>query len=234
MNAYTLGTGFFVTRDVVLTCHHVMSPISNPHQNGDSYHLVRNVTGTVDVYEVPNVTAGVELRLFPQADLALLRVTNAPANQDFAALDFGTTAEGSEIGVAGYPLPQLNVTNGVLSYGNLIYRVAKDVLTACYTTNVETPELPNPITVPVLEVNFLFVPGNSGGPIFKAESGAVIGFVHGFNTTKVVESLQQVTMIPSLPLGVSPQYVDAVHALYSLGIRLDCVRPHLQQFGVSV
>jgi hypothetical protein len=88
--------------------------------------------------------------------------------------------------------------------------------------------------VPVLEVNFLFVPGNSGGPVFAAETGRVIGFVRGYKTVKIREMVATATMIQQLPLGVSGQYIENLNAIYSLAIKLDFIRATIESFGVTL
>ena len=55
-------------------------------------------------------------------------------------------------------------------------------MTATYLANVNLL-----LNAPILEVNFLFVPGNSGGPIFDAETSQVVGFVDAFTTIKIGE-----------------------------------------------
>ena len=119
--------------------------------------------------------------------------------------------------------------NGALSYGNLTFRVAKGVVTATYLANVNAL-----LNVPILEVNFLFVSGNSGGPIFDSESSQVVGFVDAFTTIKIRERVEQVTLIQHLPDGMSNSYIENVNALYSLGIKLDRVRGHLTAHGVAL
>jgi hypothetical protein len=182
------------------------------------------------------VVAGNQLRFFPSADLALLDISPGRSNQSYVALDFGAVREGTEIGVAGYPLPNLHVVNNQLSYQGLIYRVAQGVVTATYSTILNATELPGPVTAAILEVNFLFVNGNSGGPIFRADNGAVVGFVHGFISPKIKEEIQQVTLIrqPVLPADIPNPYIASVHAVYSLGIKLDSARAHLAAAGLSV
>jgi hypothetical protein len=233
--SFPLGSGFFISPTLFLTCHHVINATEAPHQNGDEYHLVHNLGNQLGVFAVGGVTVGNQLHLFADADLALLNVNPSRPDQPYVALDFGGVPEGLEIGVAGYPLPNLLVTPaGELRYDGVIYRVAKGVVTATYPTQITAPALPGPINAAILEVNFLFVSGNSGGPIFRADNGTVVGFVHGFRAHTVAEKVQEVTLIPALPAGVSNSYIQNVHALYSIGIKLDATRTHLQGFGISV
>ncbi len=100
--AVALGTGFFVARDIFITCDHVMNNPSDPHQNGDSYILVANLGGTSgNLYRITNPQLGNEVNLFPNLDLAVLRVNTAATNQPFAALEYGEVYEGEDIGVTG-------------------------------------------------------------------------------------------------------------------------------------
>lgn len=233
--AFTLGSGFLLSSRFFATCHHVVNPVSNPHSDGDKYHIVQNVNGNIVVYEIENVIDGKQLHLFPDADFALLDIGQVPvpADQAFVALDFAPVHDGAEIGVAGYPIPRLHVENGVLGYQNLIYRVGRGVVSAAYPTQINTPELPATISVPVIEVPFLFVPGNSGGPVFRSDTGAVVGFVHGYVTHKVQERVEQANMV-QLPAEMSNSYVASVHALYSLAIHLTKVQGMLQKHGLAM
>lgn len=230
----SLGSGFFVSSSVFMTCHHVVASAKSPHKDGDSYQLVSNLTGdSVAFYVIRTAQFGKDLHLFPECDLALL-ISNARKDQPFVSLEYGNLPVGREIGVAGYPLPRLSVENSQLQYAGLIFRVAKGVVTAIYSSNIQSNQgaiLPN---VPVIEVNFLFVPGNSGGPVFDAETGRVAGFVHGYTTTKIREKVEEVSIIDELPAGMSRNYIESLSALYSLAIRLETARPHLEQFGVTL
>lgn len=209
-----------------------MNP-ANPHQDGDQYQLVNNLGTGGSIHLVSNAIAQNNLHLFQEADLALLQVDG---NQDrpYLPLEYGDTPVGTEIGVAGYPLPQLLVTNGTLRYDGLIFRVAKNVVTSTYRTNIPTDMGFLLTDVPIIEVNFLFVSGNSGGPLFLAETGRAIGFVHGYRTQKIREKVETVTLIPALPAGMSGTYIENQSALYSLGIGLSRVRVYLEQFGVTL
>ncbi len=230
IGAKALGTGFFVSRNIFITCDHVMNNPLDPHQLGDSYLLVSNLTGTSGkAYSIDNPQLGQEISLFPNLDLAVLRVANAPQDQPYAALEYGDVYEGEGIGVVGYPLPQLQVVNGNVAFNAVIYRAARGSVTARYVTNDGALQ-----NVPVIEVNFLFVPGNSGGPVFSAKTGRVLGFVRGFRPVKIRESISTATMIQQLPLGVSNQYIESLSAIYSGAVKLDFIRATPDTFGVSL
>ena len=88
--------------------------------------------------------------------------------------------------------------------------------------------------VPLVEVGFLFVPGNSGGPGFLAETAQVIGFVQGFHDAKIREKVVATNANTVIPQGLPNQYVEHLHAIYSIAVKLDAVRSTLQNFGVGL
>ena len=230
MGAKALGTGFFVARDVFITCDHVINGPADPHQVGDSYLLVANLTGSSGkIYTITNPQVGNEITLFPNLDLAVLRISSPPNDQPFVSLEYGEVFEGQDIGVVGYPLAELRSVNGNIAFNAVLYRAARGCVTGRYTTN--DGQLTN---VPYIEVNFLFVPGNSGGPVFSAETGRVLGFVRGFRTIKIKESVATATMIQQLPLGLGNQYIENLNAIYSVAVKLNFVRTTIEGFGVSL
>ena len=69
-----LGSGFFVSPEMFLTCNHVMNDPNNPHKDGDAYQLVARVAENGGhKLGVENVVAGTNLFLYPDCDLALLK-----------------------------------------------------------------------------------------------------------------------------------------------------------------
>ncbi len=155
-------------------------------------------------------------------------------DQPYVRLDYENVPLGKEIGVAGYPLPNLIVIDKKLHYDGLIYRVAKGTVTATYVTNIATDQGSTLPSIPVIEVNFLFVPGNSGGPIFSSETGRVVGFVHGYTAPKIRERIETITLVKEVPKELGTSYVGTLNAIYSIGIKLDTARPHIEKFGVSL
>jgi hypothetical protein len=206
---------------------------ASPHQDGDQYQLVNNLGQGGVIQLVSNTTVGNNLHLFQDCDLALL-LADGNQNRAYLPLEYNDIQAGYEIGVAGFPLPSLLAVNGNLRYDGLIFRVAKDVVTATYRTNITTNTGITLTDIPAIEVNFLFVPGNSGGPLFAAATGRVVGFVQGYRSQKIEEKVETVTLIPALPQGLPNTYIYTQSALYSLGIGISRVRSHLEQFGVSL
>jgi len=227
-----LGTGFFVSSDVFMTCWHVIDSPQMPHQAGDKYQLVGNL-GAIPI-SLPVGDIGTDIHLFPDQDLAII-ICKANKGQPYLSIGYADIPVGMEIGVAGYPLARLATdASGNPDVKALVYRVAKGVATAVFRYDIDHQDgHPLPDTQ-VVEVNFMFVPGNSGGPIFEAETGRAIAYVKGFRTHKIQEAAQQCFPTTQVPNGISTTYLDAVHAVYSIGLTLDLVRDRLEQFGVKL
>jgi trypsin-like peptidase len=231
-----LGSGFFVSPEIFLTCNHVMNG-NAAHVDGDTYQLLANTSDNGGFFRnIPNVHVGQNLHLFPDCDLALLKCPVVPQQpQPFVALEYGDIPRGREIGVAGYPVPTLRSENDEIKYDGVLYRIARGVVTSRYTTSIQpdTGGLPI-VNIPIVEVNFLFVNGNSGGPVFDVETGRVFGFVHGYSAKKLKEAVKETTLIKDLPDGMSNRYIENLDAIYSLAIKLDRVKPYLEQHGVTL
>ena len=229
----TLGSGFFVSSEVFVTCWHVIDSPEAPHQVGDKYKLVSNLGPGLVVYDIGE-EIGKDIHLYPDKDFAIL-LCHQKKDQAFLSLSYADIPVGCEIGVAGYPLAGLSTdANGNPDASKLVYRVAKGVATAVFRNDVNTNDGHPLLDTPIVEVNFLFVPGNSGGPIFDAETGRVIAYVKGFQAHRINEAVQQCFPGTQLPEGLSSVYLACVHAVYSIGLTLDRVRPELEQFGVKL
>jgi len=233
LDVTALGSGFFAAPALFLTCHHVLNSNANPHQDGDSYHLLGRFAGKLAIHQIKEPSVGQDIFLYPECDLGLIKAADDPA-RPYAALSYEDLPEGLTLGVAGYPLPQLITTpQGQIETAGLIFRVAQGVVTASYEMNIQSDQglLRN---MPVIEVNFLFVPGSSGGPVFHGETGRVLGFVHGYSAVRIRERVETATGITDLPPGMSNMYIENVHAVYSLAVKLNRVRQLLEQFGATL
>lgn len=228
-----LGSGFFVSPKVFVTCCHVIQGSGGPHESGDRYLLKNNLDGTFAIDWEVNGEIGTAIHLYPGRDFAIL-LPESKSTQSYLAVSYADVPVGQDIGVAGYPLPAIIPDeNGAATVSGLIYRVAKGVVTAYYRTTINFGEYTIQDSY-VVEVNFLFVPGNSGGPIFEAETGRVIGYVKGFTTRKIGDRVEKWTNGP-LPEGITQDsYLDGVQAIYSVGLTLEPVRAELEKFGVSL
>jgi hypothetical protein len=228
-----IGTGFFVGPNALLTCNHVMNPPNNPHAPGDGYVIVQNLgSGMVKVSQTWPLTVGQNLFLFPDCDLAIIQTPGDP--QPFATVGYNDIPEGTEIGVAGYPLSQILAgQNGEPQFPSIIYRVAKGVVTSAVTQMLEPRPCPRTRPLNTVEVNFLFVAGNSGGPIFDAETGRVMAFVHGFTNREINQNYVD-TNAQNIAAGAPNKHIQSLQAIYSLGIKLDSIRQELERFGVEL
>lgn len=230
VTSFPMGTGFFVAPKLFITCDHVINPVALPHVGGDSYRLIANLTGSsATVLTLPMPQIGDEIIRFPNLDLAVLRINTAADDHPYAALSYDEVQVGEELGIVGYPLANLTTdANGDLRLEGLIYRAAKGPVSGRYSGTLN----PNAPDLPVVEVNFMFVSGNSGGPAFEADTGRVVGMVQGFTWRGIAEEQVQ-TAIQQLQIGLSPIYIARIHAIYSWAIKLDCFRTSLEGLGVT-
>ena len=123
-DATPLGSGFFVSSSVFVTCAHVINPKAVPHQTGDIYRLVNNLDGKVGIIHEVNGGIGKDIHIFPDDDFAILQ-SSSKKDQAYFPVGYSDVPVGSDIGVAGYPLAQLTTdANGHLTLAGIVYRVA--------------------------------------------------------------------------------------------------------------
>jgi Trypsin-like peptidase domain len=228
-----LGSGFFVSPTVFVTCWHVIDQPGNADMPGDRYVLINNLDNKNSIVYDISGGVGTDIFLYPEKDFAIILCRGARPQQAFIPIGYAHLPVGAEIGVAGYPLATIAVdASGAADVKGLVYRVAKGAATAVYKMNLNAGD-GYPLTdIDVLEVNFFFVPGNSGGPIFDAETGRAFAYVKGMRTPKVNEFVDKAYI--DLPEGMSPDYITGTRVVYSIGLMLDRVRPELEQFGVQL
>ena len=134
------GTGFFVGPDLVLTNHHVI-------ESAGSSVNVKSLSGWN--------ASGYVIGSSSEVDLALVRVSGAPATQQVAALGALSAVQvGEDVLAIGSPLGvfQSTVTRGIVSGIRIIDGVS------------------------YLQTDAAINPGNSGGPLVNMK-GEVVGIV---------------------------------------------------------
>lgn len=231
-NVTPLGSGFFVSPEVFVTCRHVIDSPASPHQAGDLYRLVNNLDGQNGVIHEINGGVGKDIHLYPNDDFAIL-ISKYKSDQAYLPISYAD-AVGAAIGVAGYPLAHVTTdSNKNLTLSGVVYRVAHGVVNAFYRTDLDFNDGYPLKDVAIVEVNFMFVPGNSGGPIFEADTGRVVAYVKGFTYPKIADKKETCNLIP-VPAGLGADYLTAVYAVYSLGLTLFPVRESLEKFGVKL
>lgn len=230
-----LGSGFFVSPKIFVTCWHVIDDPRNAHQADDRYMLINNLDGKNGIsYEIPG-GVGTDIHLYPDLDFAIVICNTAMPTQAYIPIGYACLPIGAEIGVAGYPLSSIKVNaDGIADISGLVYRVAKSTATSVYRTNWDGGD-GHPLTnTLVVEVNFMFVPGNSGGPIFDAENGRAFAYVKGFTSPKINEFVDTAHPATQRPPNVQPEYLTGIRAVYSIGLTLDRVQEVLEGFGVQL
>lgn len=214
----TLGTGFLVGVGRLMTCAHVInSDDETKHVEGDKYLLMHvNEFGAWHRAIIePEIDKS--LHIYPSIDTAILDLPDTfyevdgqviRLREQYLSLSSHPLPIGTDVGVLGYPMQEIRFNDdGLPITGDVRLRADKGVINSGYVHE----------GVAMNEFTMAFNPGNSGGPIFDAETGDVIAMVHAYNSIPlqfvkedVPEHLQEVVG--------SPIVRSSIRALYSLGI----------------
>ena len=118
------------------------------------------------------------LRLDRSRDLALLKLQGPPLIP-LTMAGSGSVEEGLEIALVGYPI------GGVLGYSPVIHSGIVSSLTAIALPAATAQQLPERTVArlrdgafAVYQLDANAYPGNSGGPLFDAQTGQVVGIVN--------------------------------------------------------
>lgn len=168
-----LGTGFVVGDGLrVVTNAHVAQRVSTEGDNAPS--LVVQVRSGANAWIMRPARL---IEANPDQDLALLHIEGAPVPAlSVAASD--RVREGEDLAFMGFPL------GGVLGFAAVTHRAT--------VSSITTMALPSPTSqqlnarairsmragpVQVFQLDGTAYPGNSGGPLFDPDSGAVLGVI---------------------------------------------------------
>jgi len=204
------GTGFVVgDGNQAITCAHVLPPADAVADAaaGSAGRLAVQVYGPGGQW----VLRAARVQAIDAAhDLALLRFEGAPLSP--LALAAGAPlAEGSDVALIGFPI------GGALGFSHVTHRGILAARTAiampantAQALNARSLAQLRQGAFEVLQLDITAYPGNSGGPVFDAASGAVVGVV----SMVLVKGTKEAAM--SAPSGIS-YAMPISHGLALLG-----------------
>ncbi len=206
------GTGFVVgDGTLVATNFHVLPPGADTTEpgSGPQMMVMTGRSGELSMGRRARVVATDRLR-----DLALLRIEGAPL-KPMELADSGTAREGQDVALMGYPI------GGTLGFAPVTHRgIVASITTAALPAATASNLDPRALlrlregNFELLQLDATAYPGNSGGPVFDATTGRVIGVVN----MVLVKAGRESAL--SAPTGIS--YAVPVAALRAL---LNDVRP---------
>jgi S1-C subfamily serine protease len=167
------GTGFVVGRgEQVITNAHVL-PDNLEHS--DAAALVVQVRGSDGGWQMRSASV---VSRSAKHDLVLLRF-DGPAVPAMAIGDSARVREGHELAFMGFPI------GGVLGFSVVTHRAMVSSITAAALPSPTADRLKAQAirglrdgTFSLFQLDATAYPGNSGGPLFDPESGAVLGVVN--------------------------------------------------------
>ena len=168
------GTGFVVSNgNLAITNAHVLPEGVDFDADTRLVMLVRTAASS----ELQMRQASV-LELDRQHDLALLRFDGAPVPA-LSLRDSDSVREGKSVAFMGFPI------GGALGYSPVTHRGIVSAVTAIALPTANAQQL-NPRTISslrsgsfdVFQLDATAYPGNSGGPMFDADTGEVLGVIN--------------------------------------------------------
>lgn len=238
INWQTLGTGFLVAPNRMVTASHVIDSSGNGgknHEDGNKYYLVRRDDIDSFHFHIFEPKINDDIFLYPDKDLAVIYLNDNFYQEgdkifvdknEFIRVSQDLQPIGKEIGILGYPLCQLTFENSDLSkpkIGDVLLRTDKGVINCKYkTSDIDFH----------YEFTLSFNPGNSGGPIFDVRNGRLISIVKGY---KAIPINNKEVIIPEekrkdLKEYSEKSFIETLHVNYSLGFSsvsfLDIFKKH--------
>ena len=169
------GTGFAVgDGTLIATCAHVLHP-DEGLSTGPRMAVLMPDTGDK---ERPDLRLATIEAVDRQRDLALLRLEGRPL-APLTLAEEGEAREGLSIGVLGFPI------GGTLGFAPVTHRGIVASITSLALPAVTAAQLDPRAATRLREGNFEILqldatayPGNSGGPVFDASTGKVLGVLN--------------------------------------------------------
>lgn len=226
---FTIGTGFVVAPNRMVTAAHVINDIKSEdefkkHKAGDKYYLIKCDDEGKWHYRFFTPELDKSLFVYPEVDLSIIYLEEEfyhdeekifAVKDDYVRVDQKFRMIGTEIAVLGYPLCKLDFIDKDVNkpqLGNILLRADTGVINCRYALKENIYRY---------EFTIAFNPGNSGGPIFDWRTGQLLSIVHGYRaipiniSEKTLSEEEKKTM--DIKQYTEPSYIDIVHANYSVG-----------------
>lgn len=211
-NLVSLGSGFFINGDgLLLTAKHVVSIQLAADQ---VYFALHKTTAT----QFWLSTSQNIVHDFPDIDVCAIKFDRKVS---YLPLSQYRPKQGSDIGIYGYPASQIQIQNNQLVGGLVKPRSSRTTISNIEvgSMNFGTIKLVDKV---IIESQFIFVKGNSGGPVFDAKNGKVVGIVTG------VRHIPQDAQTLTVTINGQNQSVIAVpYASYAYAVSISEVLPRL-------
>lgn len=246
----TLGTGFLIGENKMMTCCHVIEsiePNSQPlarHQNGDVYYLLNKDEFDKDHYYRLTGRLNKNLYLYPDQDVAVITLSedfyvigNKILQNRDVYLRPSTKAYplGSSAAVLGFPEEvddvkkvaglYLDKKTNVLRDELIKKRVDRGVINARYTDPKDN----------VIKYDFTmaFNPGNSGGPIIDNDCN-VIAIARGYRAFPIRVIEENYTRNKPDGSTENLSQLATIRAIYSIGYSLESCQKILEDHRIQV
>jgi S1-C subfamily serine protease len=208
----TSGSGFFVNADgLMLTARHVV-PLPLP-PNKAVFIVQKKSDGSGWWAVSRNIFSE-----FPELDTLAIKFDLQGRKTQWLPLSLTPALQGEEIGVFGYPADDFELRpNGQFNGDRITSRVAKTIASSVERRSILFK--PNVLlnNKEMIEAQFVFVKGNSGGPVVSVRTGKVIGIVTG--QSNVAQDFQLIPINAQSSVGAIPfatySYAISIHELMS-------------------
>lgn len=167
------GTGFLAGRSQqVVTCSHVLPLVDGAVRDNDLVVQILRPGGEWS-------QARVRLHaLDARSDLALLSI-DGNGGQPLALGDSSQVREGDDLAFMGFPI------GNMLGYSHVVHRAMVSSITTALLPSPDAERLKEPTIRALRQGNFsifqldaVAYPGNSGGPLFRPDTGEVVGVMN--------------------------------------------------------
>lgn len=247
-----VGTGFLVSKTHILTCNHVVQPF-DPQNATVRYGIVKRRLAPGEVLDLRQAQITWILAdtvvARPELDLAILTVDVSRTEHRESAtaigllppiplkLSFRDPKIGDTVGWLGMAVLGDLVATPRFFQGTVVTNYVNDARYPVLGPN-NTQQIQLAPGLQLVEINQLFVPGCSGGPVFSFSEERVIAYVHGFGSWPV--GLTQNTIDVSGAQLITPgQTVQAtirskapVVAALSIAVDVRSIKAFLEEQGI--